>query len=85
MRFSVHFKDSSFMAHLFLTQRSFAAKPFREKTSRFLRGSSGSCFVPALGVCTRPGVLGWSAAQSISVQPQKEGQGKLHRSMRPSK
>lgn len=74
----------SFTAHLFLTQISFAARPFLEKSSHFPRSSSGSCLVPALGVCTGLGARGWSGAQSISIQPQKEGQEK-GRSMRWSK
>ena len=37
----MHFKDLSFMAHLFLTQISFAVRPFLENTSHVARNSSG--------------------------------------------
>lgn len=65
MTLSVHFKGLFFMAHLFLTQISFAVRPILEKSSHFPRKLSHSC----------PG----SGARSVSIQPQKEGQEKLHR------
>lgn len=62
-----------FTAQLFLTETSFAVRPFLEKSFSFPRSTSGSCLVPALGVDAgvEPGPSASSAEGRAGKTPQE--------------